>query len=260
MPVFKYIYLFALVTFVACESKPKVIVADVASATGSEPANMQMPADPSVPTTASATNADVHQVVANEVMQAERYTYLKVSEAGKSFWIATAKTEAQKGQTYLYRGGLMKTNFESIEFKRTFDTIYLVSSIISASQHPGGSLSGGAALPSANTGATQDTKEVPVVKDAVKLSDLIANKEKYAGKVVTISGECVKVNNGIMGKNWVHIQDGSKKNGKALDLTVTTNMNVGIGNKVALKGKIAINKDFGAGYKYDIIMEEASGL
>jgi len=63
-----------------------------------------------------------------------------------------------------------------------------------------------------------------------------------------------------MGKNWVHIQDGSKKNGKALDLTVTTNMNVGIGNKIALKGKIAINKDFGAGYRYDIIMEEASGL
>ncbi|MBL0099434.1 MAG: hypothetical protein IPP49_04725 [Saprospiraceae bacterium] len=52
--------------------------------------------------------SDVHQVLANEVLQTERYTYLNVTEADKAFWIATAKTDAKKGLTYLYRGGLMK--------------------------------------------------------------------------------------------------------------------------------------------------------
>lgn len=250
----------ALHILFGCESKPKVIVADESPTNNS-----------AIPVTApNSTNpmgnkpggmagaADVHQVTANEILQTDRYTYLNVTEAGKKFWIATSKTDAVKGQTYLYRGGLMKTNFESIEFKRTFDTIYLVSNIIDASAHPGGNISG--SMPS------EVTQEKPVssapiqVKDAVKLSDLMAKKSKYDGQIITIAGECVKVNNGIMGRNWIHIHDGSQSNGKAIDLTVTTNQNIPIGSKVVLRGKIALNKDFGAGYRYDIIMEEATSL
>ncbi|MBK8348376.1 MAG: SH3-like domain-containing protein [Saprospiraceae bacterium] len=241
----------------ACESKPKVIVAD--KNTGTVPT--ESPA--SLPITGMEKNtpgpaSDVHQVLANEVLQTERYTYLNVTEADKAFWIATAKTDAKKGLTYLYRGGLMKTNFESIEFKRTFDTIYLVSNIISATAHPGGNISGDQTHNLSQPATT--SSEMPVVKNAVKLSDLFTNKTKYDGQIITVSGECIKVNNGIMGRNWVHIQDGSKLKGKAIDLTVTTNMNIEIGSKLALKGKITLNKDFGAGYKYEIIMEEASGI
>lgn len=85
----------------------------------------------------------------------------------------------------------------------------------------------------------------------------MSHKDKYDGKVITVTGECVKVNNGIMGRNWVHIQDGSKENGKSIDLTVTTLQNIPVGSQVALKGKIVLNKDFGAGYRYDVIMEDA---
>ena len=60
----------------------------------------------------------------------------------------------------------------------------------------------------------------------------------------------------IMSRNWIHLQDGSMKD-KAIDLTVTTTDNIALGSIVALEGVIALNKDFGAGYKYDIIMEEA---
>ncbi|MBK7633861.1 MAG: hypothetical protein IPJ13_05870 [Saprospiraceae bacterium] len=111
------------------------------------------------------------------------------------------------------------------------------------------------------TPASEVSKSVTTaVKDAVKLSELFKNKNKYEGQVITISGTCVKVNNGIMGKNWVHIEDGSKSNGKLLNLTVTTSINIPVGSNVALKGKVSINKDFGAGYKYDIIMEEAGNM
>lgn len=252
--------IFASSIILGCESKPKVIVADETPTNNS---SMQV----TTPNNANATSgnkpgmigaADVHQVIANEILQTDRYTYLNVTEAGKKFWIATSKTDAVKGQTYLYRGGLMKTNFESIEFKRTFDTIYLVSNIIDASAHPGGNISG--AMPSSVT-SEKSASSAPIhVKDAVKLSDLMTKKAKYDGQIITIAGECVKVNNGIMGRNWVHIHDGSQQNGKAIDLTVTTNQNIPIGSKVALKGKIALNKDFGAGYRYDIIMEDAISL
>jgi hypothetical protein len=63
-----------------------------------------------------------------------------------------------------------------------------------------------------------------------------------------------------MGRNWVHIQDGTKHDGKKADLTVTTGLVIPVGSKVALKGKIVLNKDFGAGYRYDVIMEEAGGM
>lgn len=251
-----------ILVFTACESKPKIIAADESIASGQNAANSgsesinNLNGDNVSPKVADG----VHQVTANEVLQSERYTYLNVTEGNQKFWIATAKKDAVKGKIYLYQGGLLKTDFESVEFKRIFDTIYLVSNIIDATEHPGGSIN---EMPTAisGTSASDGSKAVmTAVKDAVKLSELFKNKNKYEGQIITISGTCVKVNNGIMGKNWVHIEDGSKSNGKLLNLTVTTSINIPVGSNVALKGKVAINKDFGAGYKYDIIMEEAGNL
>ncbi|MBK6783998.1 MAG: hypothetical protein IPG79_09650 [Saprospiraceae bacterium] len=107
---------------------------------------------------------------------------------------------------------------------------------------------------------TETTTSMPVAKDAVSLKNLFADPKKYDGKIITVSGEITKVNNGIMGRNWVHMNDGSKNNGKNIDLTITTQMNIPVGAKVALSGKIVLNKDFGAGYRYDVIMEEAQAL
>lgn len=250
------IAIFTCFFFIACDSKPKVIVADE-NPTTQEAVNPNVPANGAAPSPGTG-GSDVHKVTVNEVLQAERYTYMNVTEGIKSYWLATAKREASKGKTYLYKGGLMKTNFESQDFKRTFDTIYLVSNVIDATEHPGGDLSAGSAVtPSTQTAGKASSTPV---KDAVKLSILMANKAKYAGKTITVSGEVVKVNNGIMGKNWVHIQDGSKEKGKALDLTITTNLNIPVGSNVALTGKIVLDKDFGAGYRYDIIMEDAGGM
>ncbi|MCE2789887.1 MAG: GW dipeptide domain-containing protein [Saprospiraceae bacterium] len=251
--------LFALLFFSACEDKPKIIVAD---ASGNEPGQNAVPADGAVPgapaASGAAGSADVHQVVATEILQAERYTYLKVNEGTKAYWIATAKMEAEKGKPYLFRGGLMKTNFESLEFKRTFDTIFLVGNVIDANAHPGGNLAASGSPGSAAVAASVSSEGSPgTAKNAIKLSDLFKNKKKYDGQVITVSGECVKVNNGIMGKNWIHLRDGSKEGGKPIDLTITSQIAVPVGAKIAMTGKITLNKDFGAGYRYDIIMEDA---
>ena len=239
--------LIASISFAACDSKPKVIAAET---TGTSTA-------PSIAVDSNSNQApavgnDMHQVEVVEVLQAERYTYLKVKEKLNTFWIATKKLEAQVGESYLYQGGLMKTNFESVEHKRVFDKIYLVSEIINANAHPGGSME---AEHTHTHDVAPSASATPNIKGALKLSVLIGNRAKYKGQKIIVAGTCVKANYGIMNKNWYHIQDGSKVDGKVCDFTITSEDNIPLGAPVAFEGVLRLNKDFGAGYVYELIME-----
>lgn len=91
----------------------------------------------------------------------------------------------------------------------------------------------------------------------IKISDLLSGKKNYAGKVVKVTGKVTKYNAGIMGKNWVHIQDGSEFEG-GFDLTVTTDIQTSVGETVTFEGKIVLDKDFGYGYFYAVLMENGT--
>ncbi|MEO1448824.1 MAG: hypothetical protein AAFV07_04810, partial [Bacteroidota bacterium] len=103
------------------------------------------PATPA-PSTASAPSAlpsggdvkdNVHKVVVAEVLPTQRYVYMKVNEGVEEYWIAARKQPVQVGETYYFTNALLKTNFTSKEYNRTFDRIFLVSKLVS--QHHGGS-------------------------------------------------------------------------------------------------------------------------
>ena len=87
------------------------------------------------------------------------------------------------------------------------------------------------------------------------ISSLLSNKQSFSGKVIRVKGQVTKFNPEIMGKNWVHIQDGSEFQG-GFDLTITTDKKVSLGDTVTFEGKIVLDKDFGYGYFYNILMEE----
>ena len=91
----------------------------------------------------------------------------------------------------------------------------------------------------------------------ITIAQIYENKDNFSGKEIEIRGIVVKVNKGIMGKNWIHIQDGTESNGK-FDLTITTQEFAEVNDEVTFKGKIAVNKDFGSGYYYELIMEDAT--
>ena len=91
----------------------------------------------------------------------------------------------------------------------------------------------------------------------ISLETLFTNLQAYAGRSVTIRGQVTKVNRAIMNKNWIHLQDGSKSASGPYDLTLTTSDQATVGETVTFTGKIALNKDFGYGYAYDVIMEES---
>lgn len=89
----------------------------------------------------------------------------------------------------------------------------------------------------------------------ITIADLFANKKTFDGKVVKVKGKVTKFNEAIMGKNWIHIQDGTEYKGD-FDLTVTTDTYAPVGDTITFEGKIALDKDFGYGYKYKVLMEE----
>jgi hypothetical protein len=91
--------------------------------------------------------------------------------------------------------------------------------------------------------------------DCITIGRLVADKKSFSGKKIRVKGVVTKVNEAIMDKNWIHIQDGTEAEG-AFDLTVTSTQAVSVGDTVTFEGKIALDKDFGYGYFYNIIMEE----
>ena len=94
------------------------------------------------------------------------------------------------------------------------------------------------------------------IKKADKtVGDVYAGQDSLGGKEVAVRGKVVKFSAQIMGKNWVHVQDGTGQAGSN-DLTVTTADNAKVGDTVLVTGKITLKKDFGMGYKYDLIIED----
>ncbi|KAA3624078.1 MAG: hypothetical protein DWP94_04475 [Flavobacterium sp.] len=247
---------------ISCNSKPKVITAQTEADTnenvsgifsegneGNQPANSQL---------GTSFTEDLHKVVVKEILPATKYVYLKVTEGGEEFWIAARKQEIELGSTYFYRNGLLKTNFESKEYNRVFDRIFLVSSLV-AEDHGNntGTLSADFTSEAEQTLQKENipthTEEVIQHKGSIKIAELVANPTAYEGKTVQITGKCVKINPNIMKRNWIHLQDGSKND---FDLVITSNTFVPEGKTVTMRAKVVLNKDFGAGYRYDLILED----
>lgn len=199
--------------------------------------------------------SEAHIVIAEEVIQVSNYTYMKVNEGKTSYWIAVNKMGAEEGETYFFTEAILMKDFESDELGRTFDSIYFVQSINTKPVMQENKIDMEDVQGRRPKLEKQDVS-VEVAEGGIRISELFSNREVYSGKTVKIRGEVVKVNPEIMGVNWVHLQDGTSDNGN-FDLTVTTNDKVEVGDVVTFEGKITLNKDFGAGYFYDVIMENA---
>ncbi|MAT53473.1 MAG: hypothetical protein CMN32_03260 [Saprospirales bacterium] len=199
-----------------------------------------------------ASQSVLHQVEAKETFDSERYTYVRVAEGDEEYWVAISKQPVEVGKKYVFQKGLMKKNFFSPEFNRVFETLYLVSDF----RPMGGTNQAEDVLSALQSGDVLkvDPNQITRPEGSVPLSELFENMSKYNGKQIVVTGKVVKVNPMIMGRNWIHIQDGTVE-GK--DLTVTTMENIPLGHVVSFEGTIALNKDFGAGYRYDIILEGA---
>ena len=191
-----------------------------------------------------------------EVIQANNYTYLKVKENRAERWVAVSKREIKVGDVFYYDKALQMNNFTSKDLGRTFDEIYFVSQI---SETPIGHKTIGGGM-SAHSGKVETQKLSSITleksKGEITLANIFEKRDEFAAEEFEIRGLVVKINKQVMGKNWIHIQDGTDFNGQ-FDLTITSQDLPEMNDEVTFKGKLSVNKDFGSGYRYDVILEDA---
>ncbi len=201
-------------------------------------------------------NPDNHEVIVKEVLQASAYTYLFVNERGSEYWIAVTTTDAKEGDVFHYAKSMEMNNFTSKDLSRTFDRVLFIDNLSKSpipveSEIP-------AQQPHQNIKpviAKQDV-QIEARDGSIRIAELFQNASKYENQIVKVVGKVSKFNTAIMKKNWAHIQDGTDFEGH-FDLTVTTDDAIQVGDVVIFEGKISLKKDFGSGYFYDVIMEDA---
>jgi hypothetical protein len=196
----------------------------------------------------------VHKIKVKEVLQTNNYTYIKAKEKGEELWMAISRQEVKEGGTYYYAQEMQMDNFTSKELKRTFPKILFVQAF---SDQP---IAMAGNKPAVSPGSQKSAPEkisvqVEPAEGGITLAQLFEKRNSYSGKSVKIAAQVIKVNAEIMGKNWIHIQDGSSFN-EQYDLTVTTNDLPQVGDFIIVEGVVVLNKDFGAGYSYEVIIED----
>lgn len=209
----------------------------------------------------------VHEVVVKEVLQAKAYTYLKVIFNGNDQWIAVSKIEAQPGEKYYFKDYMDMQYFESKDLGRVFESVFFVEVFVSDIKdlktaekpmmhggHMGGEIKG------ERPNIEKQEISISPAEGGITIAELFTNKDKYNGKKVIIRGKVVKANMGIMNTNWYHLQDGTNADEK-FDITISSlEENIAEGDTVTFEGTVVLDKDFGYGYLYDVLVEDAKKI
>lgn len=183
-----------------------------------------------------------------ETMDAGGYTYAKIDRGTGAVWVAGPATKLAVGGKLGAMSGTLMTGFRSDTLQRTFDQIWFVGAFPGAA--PAGESHAGRA-------ATGLTEAIEPAAGGQTVAAVFAGKESLVGKPVVVRGKVVKLNTGIMGRNWIHLRDGTGGTGTN-DLLVTTTDTATLGDVVLARGTLATNRDFGGGYKYDVLIENAT--
>jgi len=224
-----------------------------------------------------------------ETMNAAGYTYLLVDEPGGERWVAIPETPVTTGSPVSYYDGMVMTDFTSTSLARTFPAIVFSAGLTeqidavpasapagSAEQDPDDSFAAAiraergtpspAPLPEISGGsiaAVVPFTEVAIEKapaaNGYTVAEIFAQVDALAGEKVQIRGKVVKFSPMIMGRNWIHLQDGSgNPMQNTHDLVITSDAAVEVDSVVTFEGILAANRDFGAGYTYQAIVESAT--
>lgn len=198
-----------------------------------------------------------------ETMNSGGYTYVCLEKSGQKTWVAIPATQKKitVGKKMSFNPGTEMVNFESKTLKRTFESIIFSDGI---ADPKAAKAAASADLDSGSKGKVVKSKEkIKVAKataaNAYTVAEIYKKAKSLDKKEVAVKGKVVKVSSGIMKRNWVHIQDGTgeQKIGTH-NLVVTTKDLPAVDDIVTATGTISKDKDFGAGYKYDVIMEDAT--
>jgi hypothetical protein len=226
-------------------------------------------ADPPAPATAPPLQGKVL-----EVKDVETYTYLRLKTRDGEIWAAVNKAPVKTGAEVTIVNPMIMKDFESKTLKRKFDRIAF-GTLAGTAAAPAAAAAAAptaapAAAPAIDMGAMHagmakpvDVPDVKVAKatgaDARTVAEIVSGRVALKDKPVVVRGKVVKFTPGVMGKNWIHLRDGSGAAADGTnDIVVTTKDETKIGDVVLVKGVVATDRDLGHGYKYKVLIEEAT--
>ncbi|MBU2573975.1 MAG: DNA-binding protein [Elusimicrobia bacterium] len=205
---------------------------------------------------ASAQNAVSGRVA--ETMDSGGYTYVRVARGKDSTWVATFKQAVKVGDDVSFAAGTVMTDFHSKSLKRTFKKIIFSEGPAAAGKGPLCPTEKSASKPGQAVQAYPRSARAEG-PDAFTVAEVYSRRKELAGKPVSVRGRVVKVSFEILDRNWVHLQDGSgEAKAGTHDLLVTTSGDAKVGETVTARGTAAVDKDFGAGYRYAVLLEKTA--
>ena len=197
-----------------------------------------------------------------ETLNVDSYTYARLKTSEGEIWAAVPKAALKNGSRITIGSAMTAENFESKALKRKFDRLVFgeivepgATAVTAAAPH--------AAAPSAMATATAPSPVARVPKAtgpmARTVAEVVSGKAALKDRPVLVRAQVVKVSAGILGKNWLHLQDGS---GSAADgshdILVTTRDEAAEGDIVTAQGTVRTQVDLGAGYRYPVLIEDAA--
>ncbi len=184
-----------------------------------------------------------------EVKDVDSYTYLRLKTADGETWTAVGTAPVKKGAKVTIENASVMKNFESKSLKKTFPTIVF------------GNLAGAGAPAAAAKVVDSSPIKVPKATgaNARTVAEVMTKPAALKDKPVQVRGKVVKFNGGIMGKNWIHLRDGTGSAADGTDdILVTTAAVAKLGDVVTVSGVVHTDKDFGSGYSYKVLIEDAT--
>lgn len=230
--------------------------------------------DTKAPSQIAPKKADIFYGKILEIKPAMGYKYLKIDENGTEIWVAIANAPVAIGDKVGYDKQTMMTNFKSKTLDQEFKEIFFASDVYLPQkvQRPKSmkemlGLSAVKKDPHAGMGRGLSPVEengTPakafVKKDAYTIEEIHMWRKALKDQIISIKGSVFKVSRNIMKLDWVHLGDGTGNEKKLTDDLVFTATNTTLkqGDNVIAKGKVIVDKDFGYGYFYKVIIQDAS--
>ncbi|MFZ0481885.1 MAG: hypothetical protein WAL93_00700 [Desulfobacterales bacterium] len=267
-----------------CFTGLAIISGLIACGNGTSETEPKIPTDQLARTPSQVLDASQPAAVSGKVVQtldASRYTYIRLDDgAGNETWAAVPQTKLEIGEQITLKGGTVMRNFNSKTLNRTFDSLLFATGVIRAGEDKNvqaqaammaGSDVNRSGMPphgltsppmSGSNRVTVPFTDMKVEKSTAQngytVEELFTKGASLNKQKVTVKGQVVKVNPDIMGRNWIHIQDGTGDPVKSThDLVVTSADIAEKGAIISVEGILAADKDFGSGYRYDVIVENA---
>jgi hypothetical protein len=190
-----------------------------------------------------------------ETQNVDSYTYLRLKTSTGEIWAAVPTTTAKKGAQVTIGNAMTMENFESKTLKKKFDRI-VFGQLVEPGAVPAAPYG---AVPAGPAGGTAIKVAKASGPDARTVAEVVKGKSGLKDKTVLVRGQVVKANLGIMGKNWLHLQDGSgAATDGSNDILVTTQDKAAVGDVVSARGVVRLDVNLGSGYAYAVLIENAA--